>query len=63
MHITQWFMPIRLICPHCGFNMDFDETMDKLRNRVIIEIERRIHTGEFQKRVLSDIVAAKDNPS
>jgi len=43
--------------------MDFDETMDKLRNRVIIEIERRIHTGEFQKRVLSDIVAAKDNPS
>jgi hypothetical protein len=45
-------IPVALICPHCGLSRDFDCGARELKRRVVVEIERRINTGEYLKRPL-----------
>jgi hypothetical protein len=41
--------PISLVCPNCGFQRDFDNDLEQLKRDVLIEVERRIRTGDFQR--------------
>ena len=43
--------PISLVCPNCGLQCDFDKDLKQLTHDVLIEVERRIRTGEFQQRM------------
>ncbi len=43
-----------LSCPRCGFTSEFPENQQELRRRVAGEIERRIRTGEFAKKPITN---------
>ncbi len=38
--------PIALVCPHCGFNRNYEFDLEELKQKTMVEIERRINTGE-----------------
>lgn len=38
---------IGLVCQNCGFQKDFDCDWETLERRVLIEVERRIRTGQY----------------
>lgn len=43
--------PITFTCTNCGYSREFDSNWTQLKHSVFIEIERRIRTNEFQKRL------------
>lgn len=45
--------PISLVCPYCGFRRDFDFALEELNRKVLIEVERRLRTGEFANRLVN----------
>jgi len=50
MHSQRYTIPVSLVCPTCGFQHDYDDDAQRLKERVLMEIERRINTGEYEKR-------------
>jgi hypothetical protein len=44
-------VPVFLLCPRCGFKREFDSGFDGLKAKVVAEIENRLRTGEYQKRL------------
>lgn len=46
-------MPISLVCPHCGFKRDYEFDLAQLMDKTLVEIERRINTGEYKSRLKS----------
>ena len=42
---------VSLICEHCGFVKHFEWSRQELNRRVVLEIERRLRTGEFKRRL------------
>jgi hypothetical protein len=44
-HAVDW---IELVCPHCGFHKEFEKNWQQLVHLVLLEVERRINTGEFR---------------
>ncbi|HMJ90384.1 MAG TPA: hypothetical protein VK530_11235 [Candidatus Acidoferrum sp.] len=45
--------PITVECQNCGFKLSFDTSWDELRRRATVEVERRIRTGEYRRRLVS----------
>lgn len=50
MSVTSYLGTYRFICPNCGFTKVLEGPEEKIRRSVAVEVERRIRTGEFQKR-------------
>ena len=42
---------IEISCPHCGFSKKFDLSVSDFNRRIIMEIERRLRTSEYKKRL------------
>ena len=53
MHSSLYAPPIKLTCLHCGFTQPFNYDRKELVRRVGLEIERRIHTGEYAEKLTS----------
>ena len=46
-------IPISLVCPHCDFKRNYEFDLAELTRKTMVEIERRINTGEFRKTLQS----------
>lgn len=44
---------IVVLCPHCGFRKQFNMSVENFKRSVVIEIERRLRTGEYKNSINS----------
>ena len=49
-NINCYGVTVAFVCNRCGFLRDFDRDWEHVRWEALMEIERRIRTGEFQER-------------
>jgi len=43
--------PVSLVCRRCGFKKDFNSDLKSVEYDVLLEVDRRIRTGEFVRRL------------
>lgn len=52
---------ISLQCQNCGLRRDYNTSWSQLRHRAMIEVERRIRTGEFREHLKDDSTSKSPN--